>query len=304
MLRPGPVGYPAVADAVAMIEAQDPEELHTYLRALVLHPLEEYRRYAAARLDPAELWTIISFPQAPLPALATIVERLADESIADDHRKVFFDCTLKTLAMARDEDAIRAVRRVLSTLFTFDFFLEDEYFRKIIGLNQVVEHEEKRLGRPSAYLADSARKLRRRKAEAGERATRIPSFDGVPLTIQRLLAREGFHTLLFASHPDAKIALETLRHLHSPGLAEKALRLPSINTMLLVELARRDDLLTTRGARFALLSNPHTPLRAVYGYVPLMSGEDLRRLAISRDISSDVSTYLLRLLQRKGVRVW
>jgi hypothetical protein len=35
-----------------------------------------------------------------------------------------------------------------------------------------------------------------------------------------------------------------------------------------------------------------------------MSGEDLRRLAISKDINPEVAAYLTRLLQRKGVRVW
>jgi len=303
LLRPGPTGYPAAADAIAMVEAQDPQELRSYLRALVVHPLEEYRRLAAAALEPSDLWTVISFPHTPLPALATLVERLGAPDVPDDYRKVFFDCTLKTLAGARDETALKAARRILGTLFSFDFFLEDDYFRKITGLNQVIAHEEERLGRPS-YLGDSVRRLQREKARVGEQKTRTPVFDGIPLTVQRLLAREGFHTLLFTRHPDAKIALETLRHLRAPGLVERALRQPDINSMLLSELARRDDLVTTRAARLALLGNPHTPLRAVYGYVPLMSGEDLRRLAISKDINPDVAQHLTRLLQRKGVRVW
>jgi hypothetical protein len=190
------------------------------------------------------------------------VERLAAPEVPDDYRKVFFDCTLKSLAGARDETAIKAARRILSTLFSFDFFLEDEYFRKITGLNQVIAHEEERLGRPS-YLGDSLRRLRREKTRVGEQTTRTPSFDRIPLTVQRLLAREGFHTLLFSRHPDAKIALETLRHLRAPGLIERALRQPDVNALLLSELARRDDLLTTRAARLALLGNPHTPLRVV-----------------------------------------
>ena len=302
LLRPGPTGYPAPADALALIEAHDPDQLATYLRALVVHPLEEYRRHATAALEPADLWAVIAFPHTPLPALATLAERLAAPEVPDDYRKVFFDCTLKTLAAARDEAAIKAARRILGTLFRFDFFLEDEYFRKITGLNQVIAREEERLGRPS-YLGDSVRRLRREKARVGEQKTRTPVFDGVPLTVQRLLAREGFHTLLFTRHPDAKIALETLRHLRVPGLVERALRQPDVNALLLSELARREDLITTRAARLALLGNPHTPLRAVYGYVPLLSGEDLRRLAVSKDVNPDVAAYLTRLLQRKGVRV-
>jgi hypothetical protein len=87
LLRPGPTGYPAAADALAVIEAQDPEHFPTYLRALAIHPLEEYRRLAAAALDPADLWTVIAFPHTPLPALATLVERLAAPEVPDDYRK-------------------------------------------------------------------------------------------------------------------------------------------------------------------------------------------------------------------------
>jgi len=303
LFKPGPTGYPAAADALAMVETNDSEHYRVYLKALVVHPLEEYRRHAAAQLDPTEFWTIVTFPQAPLPALVTIIEQLSHPDVSDDQRKVFFDCTLRTLAAARGQEPIKAVRRILNTLFTFDFFVEDEYFRKIISLNQLVEHQEALSGRPSAHFHQSIQLLKEQKRRVGEKAARSPSFDRIPLTVQRMLAREGFYTQLFARHPDAKIALETLRFLNSPDKAAQALKFPNINTMLLSELAKRDHLFRTRAARIALISNPHTPLRAVYGYVPLMNGEDLRRLATSRDVNPEISEYLARLLQRKGVKV-
>jgi len=303
LFKPGPTGYPGAADALAIVETDDPDHYRVYLKALVVHPLEEYRRHAAAQLDPTDFWTIVTFPQAPLPALVTIVEQLGHPDVSDDQRKVFFDCTLRTLAAARGQEPIKAVRRILNTLFTFDFFVEDEYFRKIISLNQLVEHQEALAGRPSAHFHQSIQLLKEQKRRVGEKPARSPSFDRIPLTVQRMLAREGLYTQLFARHPDAKIALETLRFLNSPDRAAQALKFPNINTMLLSELAKRDHLFRTRAARMALISNPHTPLRAVYGYVPLMNGEDLRRLATSRDVNPEITEYLTRLLQRKGVKV-
>ncbi len=303
LFRPGPHGFPTAEDAILPIEADEPQEYKTFLRALLLHPLEEYRRYAASNLDPSDYWTLISFPQAPLPALATVLDQLAEPGTPEDYRKVFFDCTLKTLAKTRGEDAIKAVRRILNTLFSFDFFVEDDYFKKILRLNQLVEHEEVRLGRQNAFFQESMRLLKAQKTKVGAKNTRTPSFSGIPLTVQRKLARDGMYTQLFACHPDAKIALETLPFVNNPDRVSQVVRLPRINAQLLGELAKRDELFRTRTARMSLLANPKTPLRNVYGYVPLMAGTDLRKLAVSKDINPEVAQYLKRILQRKGMRL-
>ncbi len=303
LFRPGPHGFPTAEDAILPIEADEPGEYKTFLRALLLHPLEEYRRYAATSLDPSDYWTLISFPQAPLPALATVLDQLAEPGTPEDFRKVFFDCTLKTLAKARGEDAIKAVRRILNILFSFDFFVEDDYFKKILRLNQLVEHEETRLGRQNAFFQESMRLLKAQKTRVGARNTRPPSFTGIPLTVQRKLARDGMYTQLFACHPEAKIALETLPFVNNPDRVSQVVRLPTINALLLGELAKRDELFRTRAARMSLLANPKTPLRTVYGYIPLMAGTDLRKLALSKDINPEVALHLRRILQRKGMRL-
>jgi len=303
LFRPGPHGFPTAEDAILPIEADEAGQYKTFLRALLLHPLEEYRRYAATNLDPSDYWTLISFPQAPLPALATVLDQLAEPGTPEDFRKVFFDCTLKTLAKARGEDAIKAVRRILNILFSFDFFVEDDYFKKILRLNQLVEHEETRLGRQNAFFQESMRLLKAQKTRVGARNTRPPSFTGIPLTVQRKLARDGMYTQLFACHPEGKIALETLPFVNNPDRVSQVVRLPTINALLLGELAKRDELFRTRAARMSLLANPKTPLRTVYGYIPLMAGTDLRKLALSKDINPEVALYLKRILQRKGMRL-
>ena len=303
LFRPGPHGFPTAEDAILPIEADEPGHYKIFLRALLLHPLEEYRRYAAANLDPSDYWSLISFPQAPLHVLATVLDQVAEPGTPEDYRKVFFDCTLKTLAKARGEEAIKAVRRILNLLFSFDFFVEDDYFKKILRLNQLVEHEETRLGRQNALFKESMRLLKAQKAKVGARNTKAPDFAGIPLTVQRKLARDGMYTQLFACHPDAKIALETLPFVNNPDRVAQVVRLSTINALLLSELAKRDDLFRTRAARMSLLANPKTPLRTVYGYIPLMAGTDLRKLAVSKDINPEIAVYLKRILQRKGMRL-
>ena len=147
------------------------------------------------------------------------------------------------------------------------------------------------------------RLLKAQKTRVGARNTRPPSFTGIPLTVQRKLARDGMYTQLFACHPEAKIALETLPFVNNPDRVSQVVRLPTINALLLGELAKRDELFRTRAARMSLLANPKTPLRTVYGYIPLMAGTDLRKLALSKDINPEVALHLRRILQRKGMRL-
>jgi len=56
--------------------------------------------------------------------------------------------------------------------------------------------------------------------------------------------------------------------------------------------------MVTHGARMALLSNPHTQLRAGQKYIPQMRESDLKRLAASHDINPEMGAYLRRRFPR------
>ena len=109
--------------------------------------------------------------------------------------------------------------------------MEDDYFKKILRLNQLVEHEETRLGRQNAFFQESMQLLKAQKTKVGARNTRAPSFTGIPLTVQRKLARDGMYTQLFTCHPEAKIALA--KRAGSPAGATSCLeKLPPVGVTL------------------------------------------------------------------------
>jgi hypothetical protein len=286
---PGPGPQPAFE----RLAGQKPAEAETVLRAMLVHPVAEYRRFATDRLPPSCYWSVACFPEAPVASLADMLERLARPDVTDDHRKVFFDCTARTLLAGRTEADVRAARRMLATYFAFGFFVEDEYFRKILDLNEAVERGEARFHIDNALFRRSLEAFRRDKEGGGLRTTQLPrSFTQVPLAIQRKLAREGHYVGLFVSHPHPKIALETLRHIGTTAAAEAVLLSRTANGRVVAELAKREDLMSSYRARLALLSHPKAPLEAAQRYAPLMRVEDLRRIAAGHDASPEVGAYL------------
>jgi hypothetical protein len=287
--------------AVDAFAAKDAAEHDVLLRAMVLHPRPEYRRHAISLLSPRSFWSVASCPQAPLAVLADILERMSTPDVPDDYRRIFFDCTMRTVADARTEPQVRSARGMLSTFFTFDFFVEDDYFRKILKLNERVEKEEARLKIEDAFFKRSLEAFKKEKQRAGSRKTRLPrSFTEIPLTVQRKLARDGHYLGLFIRHPHPKIALETLRFITTPGAAEVVVRTKTANSRLVEELARKEDLLTSYAARLALLANPHAPLRAALRYVSGIRAEDLRKLAGSHDVNPEIAAYLRGRVAGKG----
>jgi uncharacterized protein YecE (DUF72 family) len=280
-------------DSLKPFEADGREGIQTVLRALLVHPLPGFRRHALERLEPTQFWFAVSYPQAPLTALADILDRVAQQDVSDDYRKVFFDCTARRVAKSCEPESVRAARQMLNTYFTFDLFMEDDYFRRIIKLNEAVEREEARLKLQNPLFKQALETLEREKARIGPRKTQLPkSFTEIPQAVQRKLARDGYYIPLFIRHPNPKIALETARWVKTPAAAEAVFKTKAANRYLVVELAKQEDLFGTQTARLALLSNPHTPLQISQKYVPLMRVEELRKLAASREVSRELAAYL------------
>jgi hypothetical protein len=252
-----------------------------------------------ATLAPSEFWSVVSYPRTPVPALADILERLVQPDVPEDHRKVFVDCTHKTLLDPRDPVDVQAARRILNRLFAFDFLVEDDYFQYVLEINESVERAEKRLGFEDPLIAQYVEILKAQKDEVGIRPTRPPSFAGIPLTLQRKLAREGMHLMLFVRHPHPKVALETVRHINSSGRAQQVVELSNVNSLVLVEIARREELFRSAPARLALVGNPRTPLVAAQRYIPLLQLADLKRFASSHDVNPEVAAHIRNYLLKK-----
>jgi hypothetical protein len=292
--------YPPVAEGLRLAVERYPQEATVFLRALLVHPLEEYRRHAVATLPPSELWSVVSYPRTPVAALADILERLSQPDVPEDHRKVFVDCTHKTLLDPRDPVEVQAARRILNKLFGFDFLIEDEYFQFVIEINESVERAESRVGLSDPLISQYVEILKAQKDEVGVRPARPPSFAGIPLTLQRKLAREGMHLMLFVRHPHAKVALETVRHINSAGRAQQVVELSNVNALVLVEIAKREELFRAAPARLALVGNPRTPLVAAQRYIPLLQVADLKRFASSHDVNPEVAAHIRNYLQKRA----
>jgi hypothetical protein len=298
MFVPTESGYAPPSDVFATVEREVPAHLPVFLRCFLVHPLEVYRRFAATRLEIPDFWPVVAFPQAPPAALLAVLERLALPSATAEQRKIFFDCTLSTLTGAEGMVQIRAARRILDILFDFEFFMEDEYFDRLMGLHTTIEGKENRVGIPIRVFRESLRLLREQKARLGPRRSAPPSFVGIPLVVQRKLARDGVYLDLFAQHPDPRIALETVRFITTPTRAEQVVRLSNVNGRLLTELSKKEHLFGSYGASLALVSSPRANLRAVQRYIPMLRADDLRRLATSHDTNPEVAAFIRNQLQR------
>jgi len=138
-------------------------------------------------------------------------------------------------------------------------------------------------------------RIRRSKKAAFTAGTSAPDFGGVPLPVLRKLAREGHFWAQLSSHPNPKIALETIPYIST---AERALLIaarPGTNQEVLREVGKRREFFRGRTARLTLLSNPRTPVSTSQNYVADL-GRDEVELLLRR---STVHPELRRLLRKR-----
>ena len=290
------------ASPEARIRALDPQQTDRVLllRASLLHPLSSHRRFAASQLDPSQFWWLLACPELALPPLVEIVDRLALDDISGDQQKAFLDCVLPSLASARSDPEIRAAGYVLERAARFEFAVEDGYFRKLMQLAETLGRAQSGLSIETQYPRQAAELLKRRKDLAGAQPTRPPSsFAEVPPAVQRKLARGGLYVNLFVRHPDPRIAMETLRFIDNPVKAEAVAKLPTANRLVIAEIAKRDELLRTHGARLALLAHPRVSLEAAQKYASLLKPEDLEQLTRRRSINPEIAVYLREQLTQR-----
>ena len=282
-------------EVVTGLGLRNEQEQRTALCTLLAHPLESYRRYAASRLDTPHCWSALSLPRVLVTILPEILYRLSCSDAPSDHRKVFFDCTFRSLGAPRSELQVQAARKILLRFVTLDFSFEDQYFKRLMKLHHAVEKQGRRLDIVDHEASFRVRfdAFRREKERRGTRKTRLPrGLSTIPLTVQRKLAREGHYLELFIRHPHPKIALEAAPFIKTPGQAEAVLRIRTTNRRLVSELSSKRELFRSYRARLALLSNPHTPLSAGLEYFAQTPEEDLKRLRASRDINPEIRSYL------------
>lgn len=238
-----------------------PADLQVIWRCLVLgHPLEDVRIFSAAKLTPHSMWQVISLPSIPIQSVYAIGDRMS-KTEGDDARKIFFDCTRSRIDQAADAFRTReefdAITKLILLLLGFNFLAETGYFERFDDILRKYLANAQAKGMRVDYFENVRRTLEEARASAGEMGPSKPpaGIKNLPLTLQRRLAGEARYIYWFVTHPDPRIACETLRHI---GLmhVERVLRLREVNAAVLQALLRKPELFTRSQALIAALNHP------------------------------------------------
>jgi serine/threonine-protein kinase len=280
----------AAVDVVARLPDPRPA-----LRCLLLHPVVEARAAALAGLGLAEIWTVVAHPRTPVAVLAFIFGRLHEQGLTD-HLKVFFLCVKDTVQTASAAE-LPAALGLVRAFFDVACFHEDLVFEPLLDLERAVRARADAAG----LLDDSYIRAVGRFVQDGARDdVPLERLRDIPLPILRKLARDGRLLTTFVSHPNERIARETVPHLLRLDEITRFLKIVTIHRAVLIELAKRRRLFKGDVPKLALLANPRTPPVAARPFIPLLSDEQLRTLTNNRQMNPDVRKLVVQALGRPG----
>lgn len=243
----------------------DNRDLQTVWRAVVLgHPVVKIRTLAALKMSPFSMWQAIAHPSVPIASVHAIGERVA-KSDSEDAKKIFFDCIRSRVVDAvetfRTRDELSAITKLILLLLDFPFLVETGYFERFDDILEKFLQRSGQLNLEVEYFVNLRKRLDSAKRDPdASKSNRPPAgITKLPLTIQRRLAGEKHYLFWFVSHPDPRVATETLRHV-SLSNVERVLRSPEINAAVMAKLLHKPELFTRSGPLLAALNNPKCDL--------------------------------------------
>ncbi len=235
-------------------------DLQMVWRCLVLgHTEIGVRTAAAMKLAPNSMWQAISLPNVPIASLYAIGERVK-KSESEDAEKIFFDCIRAQLEQLvetfRTREEVSMLTKLIMVLLDFPFLVETGYFERFDDiLGKFLERSQK-AGLKVEYFESLRKTLEETRKTADKTPSKPPvGIKKLPLTIQRRLAGESRYVYWFVSHPDQRIACETLRHVGLMNV-ERVLRLREVNNAVLMALLKKPELFTRSGPLVAALNHP------------------------------------------------
>jgi hypothetical protein len=245
----------------------------------MLHPDHEVRRYAANNADSSSMWKVITPANVPCATILTLLERLAgSQASTPTQHKIFFDTVYRRLLSLGTRSDVLYARGIVRILTKMNFFLEDDYFTRLMSLLDYLEDKEKAHGIVDGLMPDYIARLKEQKQKVGNVASDEPGFEGIPLVVLRKLARDGHFWHLLSTHPIVKIARETVPHINTP---ERALRVAAnhrANQEVLRAVGKRREFFAKLPSRFALLTNPRTPVAVSLDYASDLTAFDVEKL--------------------------
>ncbi len=281
-------------------------------RCMVLgHPIQETRSMAAFKLSQFSMWQAISHPSIPLASVCAIGERVS-KTESDDHKKIFFDCIRSRIADAVDSFKTREefsnLTKLVLLLLDFPFLVETGYFERFDEIMEAFLARAQKAGLKVDYFENLRKPLEiaRQDPENQKAATLPAGIKKLPLTLQRRLAAEPQYVFWFVTHPDARVASETLRHIRLANV-ERVMKMPEVNSTVMASLLRKPELFTRSGPLLAALNNPKCDQRFASRYMPNFSRskggqQALQRIARNSSANPAVRSAAQRLLQHKPGR--
>ena len=272
-------------------------EKPTYYRCLMLHPDQAVRRYAVNNIDPEGLWKAVTPQAVPLATILSALERVTGSERYDDNfRRVFFNSVHKRLFNLTSRSELIYARGIVRVFSEMSFFMEDEYFEKLVRVVDYLRAKEKFFGFENSVLDDYVARLRREKEKTGSLSSESPNLTAIPAVVLRKLARDGHYWYELAMHPMFKIARETVRHINTPDRAVRIAGNHVASPDVLREIGRKRSLFGTLPARVTLLSNPRTPPTISMGYIMDLGRTEVEALLRKSTVHPELRLQLRRRL--------
>ncbi len=256
-------------EAAGMKPGED--DLQIVGRCLVLgHADGPTRSVAAKILSQSSMWQALSLPDVPIASLYAIGERI-HRSENEDAKKIFFDCVrtpmLEAIEASREREEIEALAALTLLMIEDPFLVEGGYFERFDALVQALQARAQEMGVHLEYFEALRRTLEQARKEEG-RPGRLPAgVRQLPLTLQRRLAADPIYLLWFVTHPDPRIAGETIHHIGLSNV-ERVLRLREISGVVMQALMKRPELFTRSETLLTALGHPKCEQRFAAHHIP------------------------------------
>ncbi len=278
-------------------------------RSIVLgHPVIKIRTLAALKMSQFSMWQAIAHPNVPIASIHSIGERVA-KGESEDAKKIFFDCVRDRIVTAvetfRTREELKLITKLILLLLDFSFLVETGYFERFDDVLEKFLARSQKLNLEVEYFVNLRTRLESAKHDPDTKTAAKPpkGITKLPLTLQRRLAGEKHYLNWFVTHPDPRIACETLRHI-TLSTVERVLRSPEVNGVVMASLLRKPELFTRSGALLAALNNPKCDLMFANRHLPNLGRsraglQSLEKLSKNPSANAAVRSAAQRFVQQQ-----
>jgi hypothetical protein len=281
-------------------------DLQVAWRCLVVgHTTFKVCHRAALQLTPHSMWQVISHPSIPISSIHAIGERI-HKTEGEDTQKIYFDCVRARLEAAvesfRTKEEVTTLTKLVLLLLDLPFLVETGYFERFDDILRKFLERSQKAGLKVEYFENLRNTLEEARSASPEKGPSKPpsGIKKLPLTIQRRLAGESRYVYWFVSHPDPRIASETLRHVGLMNI-ERVLRLREVNSSVMLAILRKPELFTRTQALFAALNHPKCTQEFATRYVPNLARTRQGATSLQKIVNNPSANPVVRSAAKRSI---